>query len=129
MIRYLLCLTLPVSVFADSLTVSLEDIPARVRRAEPSLQAAHLTIEEARGRQLGSGRLANPTLETNFQNQSQVSPQVIGIAIDQSFPSPTGSASKNNSPPNSSPPPNSKSARSSAASSRKPNPSLCAGFR
>jgi len=86
MIRYLLCLTLPVSVFAGSLTVSLEDIPARVRRAEPSLQAARLTLEEARGRQLGSGRLANPTLETNFQNQSQVSPQVIGIAIDQSFP-------------------------------------------
>lgn len=86
MIRFLLCLTLPVSVFAGSLTLSLDDLPTRVRSSHPILHAARLTIDEARGRHLGSGRLANPSLETDFQNQSQVSPQVVGIGLDQSFP-------------------------------------------
>jgi cobalt-zinc-cadmium efflux system outer membrane protein len=65
---------------------SLPAIATRVRVHHPMLKAARLTIEEARGRQLGAGRLANPTLESNFQNESRVSPRTLVFGIDQSFP-------------------------------------------
>lgn len=45
-----------------------------------------MAVEEARGRQLGSGRLANPTLGTQFQNESRVSPRSTEFSLDQSFP-------------------------------------------
>jgi hypothetical protein len=84
MFRILLCLSLPALGLAAELPLS--SIAARVRSHHPMLKAARLTIEEARGRQLGSGRLANPTLETSFQNESRVSPRTTVFAIDQSFP-------------------------------------------
>jgi len=65
---------------------SLSGIAARVRTHHPMLKAARLAVEEARGRQLGSGRLANPTLESSFQNESRVSPRTLLFGIDQSFP-------------------------------------------
>jgi cobalt-zinc-cadmium efflux system outer membrane protein len=65
---------------------SLPGIAARVRVHHPMLKAARLAIEEARGRQLGSGRLANPTLESSFQNESRVSPRTVVFGIDQAFP-------------------------------------------
>ena len=71
---------------ASALTLTLSDIGPRVRKAHPSLKAARLAVDEARGRQLGSGRLANPTIGTDFQNESQVSPGSVGLSLDQSFP-------------------------------------------
>lgn len=71
---------------AHALTLPLTGIATRVRTHHPMLQAARFAVEEARGRQLGSGRLANPTLETAFQNESRVSPRTAVFAIDQSFP-------------------------------------------
>lgn len=65
---------------------SLSGIASRVHSHHPMLQAARLAVQEAHGRQLGSGRLANPTLETSFQNESRVSPRTTVFAIDQSFP-------------------------------------------
>ncbi|MDB6072770.1 MAG: outer membrane protein cobalt-zinc-cadmium efflux system [Verrucomicrobiaceae bacterium] len=71
---------------ASALTLSLSEIGPRVRAAHPSLKAARVAVDEARGRQLGSGRLSNPTVVTEFQNESQVSPGSIGISLDQAFP-------------------------------------------
>lgn len=69
-----------------ALTLPLEQVPGRVRAHHPSLKAARLLVEEARGRQLGAGRLANPSLSYDLQNQSAVSPQTGVFAINQSFP-------------------------------------------
>lgn len=66
--------------------LSLDGIAARVRSHNPVLKAARLVVDEARGRQLGSGRLPNPTLETSFQNESRVSPRELLFGLDQSFP-------------------------------------------
>lgn len=71
---------------APAVTLPLSGIATRVRTHHPMLKAARLVIEEARGRQLGSGRLANPTFETSFQNESKASPRTALFAIDQAFP-------------------------------------------
>jgi len=71
---------------ARAADLRLEHIAARVRSHHPMLKAARMAVEEARGRQLGSGRLANPTLETSFQNESRTSPRTMLFGIDQSFP-------------------------------------------
>jgi cobalt-zinc-cadmium efflux system outer membrane protein len=84
MFRLLLFLSLPALSLAAEF--SLSGIASRVRSHHPMLKAARLAVEEARGRKLGSGRLANPTLETSFQNESRASPRTIVFAIDQSFP-------------------------------------------
>lgn len=84
MFRYLLFFSVITS--APALTLPLARVATRVRTHHPVLQAARLTVEEARGRQLGSGRLDNPALETSFQNESRASPRTTLFAIDQSFP-------------------------------------------
>lgn len=71
---------------SPGLTLSLEAVPARVLAHHPTLKAARLRIEEARGRQLAGGRLDNPTLETSFQNESRVSPNELLVGVEQSFP-------------------------------------------
>lgn len=71
---------------ASALDLSLSDIATRVRYHHPVLKAARLAVEEAKGRQLGAGRLSNPTFGYDFQNQSNVSPQTGVFSIDQSFP-------------------------------------------
>ncbi len=84
MLRSFLFLSILTS--AQALTLSLSDIATRVRSHHPMLKAARMSIEEARGRQLGSGRLDNPTFGYGFQNQSNVSPQTGIFSIDQTFP-------------------------------------------
>lgn len=69
-----------------ALTVDLAATAARVRTSNPELKAARLAIEEAKGRLLGSGRLANPVLTFEHQGESGLSPGSTGIAIDQAFP-------------------------------------------
>ncbi len=71
---------------APALELPLSQIAARVKSHHPQLRAARMAVEQARGRQLGSGRLANPTLDTSFQNESAVSPRTASIGIDQAFP-------------------------------------------
>jgi cobalt-zinc-cadmium efflux system outer membrane protein len=79
-------LILAAACTASALTLSLADISMQVRTANPTLRAARLAVEEARGRQLGSGRLSNPEFGYGFQNQSHVSPQTGIFSIDQAFP-------------------------------------------
>jgi cobalt-zinc-cadmium efflux system outer membrane protein len=74
------------STSASALTLDLSAVGERVRQQHPSLKAARMVVEEARGRQLGAGRLSNPTLETSFQNESRVSPRSTIFSLDQAFP-------------------------------------------
>jgi len=80
------CILLFCPLVASSVTLSMTDIASRVLSHHPALKAARLSIEEARGRQLGAGRLTNPTFDTSFQNESRVSPRTTVFGIDQSFP-------------------------------------------
>lgn len=86
MIRILLFLLLAVGCFAGELALPLSDIATRVRVHHPVLKAARMAVAEARGRQLGSGRLANPTAEFSFQNESKASPRTAIYSLDQAFP-------------------------------------------
>lgn len=80
----LLCLLAAGS--AQAVTLSLSDIAPRVRDHHPALQAALLTVAEARGRQLGAGRLANPTLGFDWRSESRLSPVTGEFSLEQAFP-------------------------------------------
>lgn len=87
MVRLLLIALLsPASVFAGDLSLPLSAIAGRVHTHHPQLKAARLTIEEARGRQLGSGRLANPSLGMDWRSESRLSPLTAEFSFEQSFP-------------------------------------------
>ncbi len=75
---------LPATLFAN--TLDLRDIPDRVRTHHPGLQAARLSIDEARGRQLGAGRPPNPSLNFDWRSESRLSPAEGEVAFEQSFP-------------------------------------------
>lgn len=74
------------SATASAVTLTLSEIGPRVRTSHLSLKAARLAVEEARGRQLGAGRLSNPTVGMEFQNESRVSPRATTFSFDQAFP-------------------------------------------
>lgn len=71
---------------APALTLSLSDIGARVQRQNPDLAAARLGIDEARGRLLGAGRLANPEAGFDLKHDPRFGEGAIGLALDQKFP-------------------------------------------
>jgi len=75
-----------ISTSASALTLDLSTIGVRVRKQHPALKAARLVVTQAQGRQLGAGRLPNPTFDTSFQNESRVSPRTTVFSLDQSFP-------------------------------------------
>lgn len=81
----LLCLCLG-TASTRALSLSLTDIAAQVRARHPALQAARLVVAEARGRQLGAGRLANPTLGFDWRSESRLSPVTGEFSFEQSFP-------------------------------------------
>lgn len=45
-----------------------------------------MAVEEARGRQLGAGRLSNPTVGLDSRNETYLSPGEVMFSLDQSFP-------------------------------------------
>lgn len=71
---------------AHALELPLSQVAARVKSHHPQLKAARMAVEQARGRQLGSGRLANPSAEASFQSVTRFSPQTVMLGIDQAFP-------------------------------------------
>lgn len=79
-------LILAVASSASALTITLADIGPRVHSSNPSLKAARIIVEEARGRQLGSGRLSNPTLSMDWRTESKVEPGSALLAFEQAFP-------------------------------------------
>ena len=66
--------------------VSLSSISGRVRAQNPDLAAARLRIQEALGRMNQSGRLSNPELETEIEQNTAFREGVFVIGISQRFP-------------------------------------------
>lgn len=71
---------------AQAVSLSLADIAPRVRDHHPALQAARLAVAEAQGRQLGAGRLSNPTLGFDWRSESRLSPVTGEFSFEQAFP-------------------------------------------
>ncbi|MES2595785.1 MAG: TolC family protein [Verrucomicrobiota bacterium] len=83
---YLLLPLLALTSSASAVTLTLSDIGPRVRSSHPSLIAARMAVEEARGRQLGAGRLSNPSVGLDSRNETYLSPGQVVLSLDQSFP-------------------------------------------
>ncbi|TLD68269.1 TolC family protein [Phragmitibacter flavus] len=82
----LLCSLLVGSASAANLNLSLGDIPRRITDHNPALAAARLTIDEAKARVLGSGRLSNPELGLGFNHDSRFREGTISTSLSQRFP-------------------------------------------
>lgn len=77
---------LPIAALAADVTLTLDQIPARVIQHHPDLTAARLQITEARARTLGAGRLQNPTASIDWRSESRLSPSEGAFSLEQSFP-------------------------------------------
>jgi outer membrane protein, heavy metal efflux system len=67
-------------------TLSVESAAAFAVRNNPSLAAARLRIEEARGRLDGSGRRSNPELEFEFRQNPRDPERSFGLSWMQRYP-------------------------------------------
>jgi len=79
-------LVLSATSSTSAVTLTLMDIAPRVRASHPSLKAARMAVEEARGRQLGAGRLSNPSVGLDSRNETFLTPGEAIISLDQTFP-------------------------------------------
>lgn len=66
--------------------VTLASVGDRIHNQNPSLAAARLRIEEARGRLNQAGRLENPRLETSLEHNPKFREGKIEIGLSQQFP-------------------------------------------
>ncbi|MEZ0296276.1 MAG: TolC family protein [Candidatus Methylacidiphilales bacterium] len=66
--------------------VTIASIPERIRTTNPSLVAARLRVEEARGRFQGAGRLSNPSLGIEMKHDRKFEEGTLPLSFDQSFP-------------------------------------------
>lgn len=71
---------------AAAVTLRLDQVADHVLDRNPELTAARLGIEEARGRLLGSGRLANPEAAFEFNHDADFREGTVGLSFDQKFP-------------------------------------------
>lgn len=83
---YLFFFLTPLAISAADLTLPLEAIPRRVVENHPDLKAAHIAVKQAKARQLGAGRLENPTASFDWRTESRLSPSEGVFTLDQSFP-------------------------------------------
>jgi len=67
-------------------TISLNDVPNRVRSSNPALAAARLRIDEAKARLLGAGRLSNPEIGVSATHDKRFEEGTVGVSFDQKFP-------------------------------------------
>lgn len=86
MLRLSTLLTLLTAATSSAVTLSIERTPAYALAHNPSLAAARLRIDQARGRVLGAGRLANPELEIDFSQNVRTPERSFGVAFIQRFP-------------------------------------------
>jgi cobalt-zinc-cadmium efflux system outer membrane protein len=86
MFRYFLFVCLPVLSCAAEISLTLPQVPAYAVRNHPNLAAARWRIEEARGRLLGAGRLANPNFNTEIAPNIKGRENWMDISFQQSFP-------------------------------------------
>jgi len=82
----LLFLTCAASAWAGSVSLSVEGAADYALKRNPTLAAARLRIEEARGRLQQSGRLSNPELELDFTRHTVGPEGSAGISLMQRFP-------------------------------------------
>ena len=71
---------------AAGVSLSLDAVGAYAVRHNPQLAAAQLRIDEARGRLLGAGRLANPEIEAEFSQNVRMPERVATVGFMQRFP-------------------------------------------
>lgn len=71
---------------AESLVVSLNSIPDRIRKQNPDLAAARYRIAEALGRMNQSGRRSNPELSIDTGHDTRLREHSLTIGIAQKFP-------------------------------------------
>jgi cobalt-zinc-cadmium efflux system outer membrane protein len=71
---------------AAEIRLTLDNAPAYALKRNPSLAAARLRIEEARGRFHQSGRLANPEVELGWQQNVRTPENTFGALFFQRFP-------------------------------------------
>jgi outer membrane protein, heavy metal efflux system len=74
-----------ISYGQTSATLRLADIPDAVQN-NPAWRSARYRIEEARGRLLQSGRLANPTIEFGGRHNAAFREGSLDVAFSQAFP-------------------------------------------
>ena len=87
MYRHLLVFPLLIaSACAGSVALTLDEAPRYALSHNPTLAAARLRIEEARGRLQQSGRLSNPELELDFTRNTRGPEGSAAIALMQRFP-------------------------------------------
>lgn len=87
MLRFLLILSLAAPFAgAAEIRLSSESAPFYALNHNPSLAAARLRIDEARGRLVQSGRLANPELDAEFNRNTMGREGAFGLALMQRFP-------------------------------------------
>ena len=89
MLSYLYILAV-VSLFSLGISrgegAGLDQIGVQVVRENPELTAARFMIEEAKGRQLGSGRLMNPEIEAGATRMMEGREGGFNIGLMQRFP-------------------------------------------
>ena len=76
----------PAAFAARNVSISLRQSAEFVRGNNPDLIAARLRIEEAKGRLLGAGRLANPDLGLGLTHDRRFQEATVGVSFDQKFP-------------------------------------------
>lgn len=87
MTRFLTTLLLIATAAAGGeVRVSLDNAAAHALRRNPSLAAARLRIDEARGRLVQSGRLANPVAELDLSRNVRAPEGAWSLALVQKFP-------------------------------------------
>lgn len=71
---------------ASGLPLTTDGAAAYALKHNPSLAAARLSIEEARGRLQQSGRLSNPELELEFNKNTRTRESSASVVLMQRFP-------------------------------------------
>lgn len=84
--QFFIPIILTASVSAAPLKLTIDSAPRHALRHNPSLAAARLRLEEARGRLLQSGRLSNPELELDYSRMTRGKEGALGVAFMQRFP-------------------------------------------
>jgi cobalt-zinc-cadmium efflux system outer membrane protein len=74
------------SAWAGTVSLSVEGAADYALKRNPTLAAARLRIEEARGRLQQSGRLSNPELETGFTRNTMGREGSFDVGLTQRFP-------------------------------------------
>ncbi len=87
MLRFILIFLLTAACAqAGGAALSVDGAADYALKHNPTLAAARLRIEEARGRLQNSGRLSNPELELDWQRMTSGQEGALGVSLMQRFP-------------------------------------------